>query len=292
MTNNIYNSIINRKIDNFVNMFSKDSNSIFKASNDRLIHPGEFGMYREGCCKEILRLLLKKDVCIGDGFIISSNDRVSTQCDIVAYNFDLAPLMENDIAKIFPVEEVKCIGEIKSNLNKSQLKEALLKLAKVKQFQEYRKGLLRKQLYKNEVYSDLVSFLICNKITGIDLNKINFKEIYGDIPRKYWHNALLSLENGAILYSLGFSGLSKENRKSMEDHGGDLKTIKVFQYPYYKVVDESIFNDSYYLKYSKENKYEHILNFFVSIGTAINDANTYEHDQVEYLGLSSKNIFK
>lgn len=291
MYSDIYSTIINRKIDNFVNTFSKDSNSIFKSSSNRLIHPGEFGMYREACCKELLRLFLRKDICISDGFIISSNNQVSTQCDIVAYNYDLSPLVENDIAKIFPVEEVKGIGEIKSDLNITMLSEALLKLAKVKQFQESRKGLLINKQYKGEGYNDLVSFLICNKINGLELAEINFEKIYGDIPRKFWHNAILSLEDGLITYLTNFSALSAENQKVLVDNGADLKVINYSEYPYLKVLGEVMNNKVSCLRYNKENFYAHILQFFVSISNAINSTNTYNHNQIDYLGLSKESFF-
>ncbi|MGD9678722.1 MAG: hypothetical protein AB7V16_10315 [Vulcanibacillus sp.] len=47
MSSEIYKTILNRKIDNFKSMFSRDSNSIFRDQTNKMIHPGEFGMYRE-----------------------------------------------------------------------------------------------------------------------------------------------------------------------------------------------------------------------------------------------------
>lgn len=113
----------------FRSMFSRDSNSIFRDQTNKIIHSGEFGMYREACCRDILNMVLSKDVSVSEGFVITSNDEVSTQCDVIIYNSNLSPLVENDVAKIFPIEEVKGIGEIKSDLNKKDFSDALIKLA-------------------------------------------------------------------------------------------------------------------------------------------------------------------
>lgn len=47
MANSIFMNIYLQKLREFVNIFSNDSESIFKAHGDTLIHPGEFGKYRE-----------------------------------------------------------------------------------------------------------------------------------------------------------------------------------------------------------------------------------------------------
>ena len=79
MANSIFMNIYLQKLREFVNIFSNDSESIFKAHGDTLIHPGEFGKYREETTKNILKMLLKKSYGIGDGFILTSKDTVSTQ---------------------------------------------------------------------------------------------------------------------------------------------------------------------------------------------------------------------
>ena len=135
MANSIFMNIYLQKLREFVNIFSNDSESIFKAHGDTLIHPGEFGKYREETTKNILKMLLKKSYGIGDGFILTSKDTVSTQCDIVIYDNNTIPLIQENSVNFFPVETVVGIGEIKSSLNKTQFKETLQKMAKNKALQ-------------------------------------------------------------------------------------------------------------------------------------------------------------
>ena len=57
MASKIFKQIFERQIAQFVGLYSEDSTAIFKDERDRLIHPGEYGRYREESCKELLRLL-------------------------------------------------------------------------------------------------------------------------------------------------------------------------------------------------------------------------------------------
>lgn len=76
MSSRIYEQIFQRLIQQFVGTFSEDSDAIFKDDRNKLIHPGEYGRYREEACKNILRLLLDKSVDISDGFVITSKDTI------------------------------------------------------------------------------------------------------------------------------------------------------------------------------------------------------------------------
>lgn len=55
-------------------------------------------MYKERCIKELLSFVSSKSVGISDGFLITSKNSVSTQCDIVMYDKDTIPLIDNGIA--------------------------------------------------------------------------------------------------------------------------------------------------------------------------------------------------
>ena len=49
MPNKIFSTLLERQINQFIETYQKDSNIIFKDFNNTLIHPGEYGMYREQC---------------------------------------------------------------------------------------------------------------------------------------------------------------------------------------------------------------------------------------------------
>ena len=63
-------------------------------------------MYRERCAKELLELVCNRNIAISDGFMISSENNVSTQCDIIMYQRDTMPVIDNRVANFFPVEIV------------------------------------------------------------------------------------------------------------------------------------------------------------------------------------------
>ena len=111
MASDIFRSILEQKIDVFASTFGNHANSLFKKDN-KLIHPLEYGMYRERCAKEILELVCDRSIAISDGFMISSENKVSKQCDIIMYQRDTMPIIDNGITNFFPVEIVKCIGEV------------------------------------------------------------------------------------------------------------------------------------------------------------------------------------
>lgn len=111
---------------------------------------------------------------IGSGFIITSTGKVSTQCDLIIYDKNNSPLIENNNKqRFFPIECVVGIGEVKSDLNKKQFKDALLKLKNNKQL---RNEIPEQSCYifkhlkdnnnfnaKNNVFDEIITFLICNK---------------------------------------------------------------------------------------------------------------------------------
>jgi len=111
MASKVFQQIFDRHIAQFVGVYSEDGTAIFKDEKNKLIHPGEYGKYREESCKEVLRLILEKEVSVADGFVITSDNQVSTQCDIIVYNSKVSPFIADGIAKMFPAEEVRMIGE-------------------------------------------------------------------------------------------------------------------------------------------------------------------------------------
>lgn len=111
MSSHIYKTLLQRQIDNFVDTYGQDSNSLFKDNKGRLIHPGEYGMYREDCFKKLLQIILDKDYTVSDGFIINSIDQVSAQCDALVHRYNSKPLTDGSFAKFFPVEDIAAVCE-------------------------------------------------------------------------------------------------------------------------------------------------------------------------------------
>lgn len=240
---------------------------------------------------EPIRVLHEKDTAISDSFIITASESISTQCDVIIYQSNIVPLIDNNIAKFFPVEVVSGIGEIKSNLSKSQFKDALRKIAKNKMLSNERTGEPCKNVGNLEECNYLTTFLVCNKVT-FDISTIDFEEIYQDIPRVYWHNMILSLENGLITYNLCFESMPPNMKKTFIEKGGNIAAKSViWEYPVRLEREDKCDCQIKLIKADSDNKYAHILSFLTAVKSALEFTIKYEFDLGIYLDLHSKDIF-
>lgn len=99
----------------------------------RLIHPGEYGVYRERLLEELIKSFLPRHIATGTGFIIGRKGDTSTQVDTVLFDADETPNVEDAaFRRFFPIETIAGIGEVKSSLTKSEIPEVLKKLREIK----------------------------------------------------------------------------------------------------------------------------------------------------------------
>lgn len=212
--NEIFDKLVKSKIEQFENDYITLSRQIFVNSEGTLIHPGEFGVYRERIIKEFLSPFLPTRLAIGSGFIITAKNRISTQCDIIIYDKEHTPLIENSEQRFFPVECVVGVIEVKSKLTKSSLKDALIKLAAIKDLRNDIDS--NPYIFKNyigetkfdaklKVRDQMATFLICESI-DIDIEKeidSLFSNIYSEVDKSLFHNMILSLDDCCYLYNDG-----------------------------------------------------------------------------------------
>jgi len=285
-----FKTIFESNLKQFVGYFSHDAKSLFINEKNKLIHPGEYGRYREDSCKQILQTILNKNVAISDGFVITSNDEITTQCDIIIYNALASPIISDGIARMFPAEEVRLVGEIKSVLDRQGYIEALRKLAINKE--RILKGRTGNGIRNmdSKTYDTIGTFLICSKLK-FDYKSLDYEEIYNGIERKYWHNSVLSIEDGCFEYALDFKRASANTQSILKRNGYIIENIANVLYPLYYFGDDEILTYKNHIEVDKEDKYHHIIQFFVGIASCSNDVWTYLYDPVEYLGLNGKFFF-
>ena len=301
MANRNFMTILKRKIESFIGTYTDDSSALFTRENGKLVHPGEYGAYKERAFKELIRTVIDRDQSISDGFIITSNDCTSTQCDVVIYNAVAMPLIDNDIANFYPIEEVNSIGEIKSTLTKSELKNALRKMAKNKQLCDNRKGTYRSNSVPINsariiVYEDgkpiendiqekeyLVSFLVCQKIKNCVVSEISWDEIYDGIDRKYWHNAILSVEDGFIGYSVQQNNLSPTLAAVSKFGSGN--RVLGWWFPSISYNNQTYSCDITIKSPFDTEEYRYILEFLSVLYNGISEVYKQQMDPVPYLGV-------
>lgn len=233
MANDIFDALFEEKIDEFKNSFMQTAKKVFydPCKQNGIRHTGEYGAYRENTSKSFLRFFIPEKLSIGKGFIINSNNEVSTECDLVVFSSLAAPLIQSDeLQRFFPVETVVGIGEIKSNLSLKQLEEALIKLSQNKKIRDfigveqpspifrYTEGTNPYNPTKNH-FDQVPTFLICNKFdfkfskdtTGNLVNIINDIYVRNNIDVHHRHNLMLSLEDGLVFYNGELDGESLDS---------------------------------------------------------------------------------
>jgi len=210
MSNSSFEHLLKEKVDNFKLSFLESSRAIFLDESGKLIHPGEFGQYRESVCKDFIRFFVPRFLDIGQGFLINSYEKTSHQCDIVIYDSNSTPLIEsNEKQRFYPVETVVAVGEVKSILTKAGFAEAINKLSKIKMIrEEIAHPCVIKKASKGEYnpihnpYDQIFTFLICQKL-NFDVSNITneINSLYStSILSRHKHNLILSLEDGLLAY--------------------------------------------------------------------------------------------
>ncbi|MDW5500026.1 MULTISPECIES: DUF6602 domain-containing protein [Serratia] len=215
MSNSIIKKILNQKAKRFRSSFSEDAKDLYFGDDDKLFHAAEYGRFREGVASEFLRLLIPRYISIGNGFVVTSKNDRSTQCDIIFYDGELTPLIQDDHNnQFFPSDSIKGIGEVKSDLTQRELLDALLKLSTTKRVaHEIGLGSVGSHgtEYSRRHFSDYAySFLICNKIKG-SLEGLGEKigRFYHEngVENQYRHSFILSLDGNALCYKSKNSGV-------------------------------------------------------------------------------------
>jgi hypothetical protein len=211
MSNQIFTSILEEKIEFFRFAFEQTSKNVFfDENNNKLIHPGEYGSYREAVTKDFFKMIIPSRLDIGSGFLISDIGSVSKQCDMIIYDKTSTPLIENnERQRFFPVETVCAIGEVKSDLSKADFIEAINKLARNKKIKEEMTNpspLKRTNTGKfspaEYPYDNIFSILICNKFQFDHSEIVDKIDSYYDSDIEQWqkHNLILSVNDGLLCY--------------------------------------------------------------------------------------------
>lgn len=230
MSSDIFESLLKEKTDIFRTSFSTTSQEVFyDAGKKQIFHAGEYGMYRETVVRDFLKFIVPRSLDISTGFVITPLNDVSTQCDIIIFDAGMTPLyQEGERQRFFPIESIFCIGEVKSTLSKTQLSEALNKMASIKALSErmVRPTIISKSLrgpydpINNQ--NDLVpSILVCQKL-NFDLSRIEqeLDSLYDtSVVHRHKHNMILSIEDGLLSYC----GDRNLNMPYSRLNGSDLK---------------------------------------------------------------------
>lgn len=289
MSNRVFDTILKRNIKNFVATFVEDSDSIFY-DKETLIHPGEYGKYRENSLKDLLKFFTKYK--IADGFIITDKNSISKQCDIVIYDNEDLPMLENNNTQFFTIESVIAIGEVKSTLTFTDFKKTLIKLAKNAMLFEESQSTIKKKGHGDE-HDTPITFLVCKNIK-FDISNPRFDEIYEGIDRKYWHQGILILEKGFFHYNFEFKNLNKPDTKHFSNIGFDLESHAAVERSSvtYTYAGEQYPSNHSLKPIQEDKKFYHIMMFLTGLSQSIFYKTLYDSHLIGYSSLIPAKITK
>ena len=133
--NKLFKNITLENYNELLQSYERSKEIFWDADNSKLIHPGEFGEYREDILKRFLGLYIPEEFGISSGFVITSSGLISNQCHIIIYDKSKTPRIQNfENQRFFPIETVLGIGEVKSTISSmAELNKYLQKLSKLKE---------------------------------------------------------------------------------------------------------------------------------------------------------------
>ncbi|KVR38200.1 DUF6602 domain-containing protein [Burkholderia ubonensis] len=216
-TGNALQALLDEKMRVFAEAFVDGSRRLFVDDKGALVHPGEFGSYREAITHDFVRAFVPQRMAVDSGFVVTSSGRISTQCDVVIYDRSVTPLLQNDYKqRFFPVESVCAVGEVKSVMSLADLKAALRKLSGVKSLRDTlheptyvhcvkEAGLASEYEPHRDERDQIVTFLICERFAFDIADKMeevlsSYVQEHPKYPSNLRHNFVLSVQDGLLTY--------------------------------------------------------------------------------------------
>ena len=102
--------------------------------------PGQIGSAREVPVRKKLMQLLPRGVGVGSGCVIDSYGNTSRQMDVVLYEREICPVFainKDPASTYYPCEGVIAVGEVKTAIDSSELKDIFKKIRSVKELRRF-----------------------------------------------------------------------------------------------------------------------------------------------------------
>ena len=173
----------------------------FRGLTKQLPHSGARGAAREQVLIDFLRGYLPGRFGVASGFVVGERGEVSNQTDVVIYDRQIAPVfrMVGD-QHLFPAGCTLATVEVKSHLNKTELVDALGKIARVKSFKRSGPQIVGGFRLSSGDVQPLSGFIFAFDSIGLNAVQDQLYEYNRGIPRERWANMICSLEKGIISY--------------------------------------------------------------------------------------------
>lgn len=201
-------------------------------------HHGNRGSYREDSLKNFLTNGKLPDTFgIASGEIISQYSQVSKQMDAIIYDKSKSIIFESsESTKIFPIESVLGIIEVKSQLSKTKLIEGLENIKSLKTL--HAPQLITKNYgdrvrigyYNNPPFGVIFAYSLSGN--SLESLKNNLKEWCDSNPPEVWPNFICILDEGTINFRNGLNNvlISSEIKKTSSINSLQHKENSLFEF--------------------------------------------------------------
>jgi len=172
-------------------------------------HSAEKGIEVENILKSFLNSHLPHRFCAGSGIIIDNDNTISKQTDVIIYDVFSSPIYRYaENAQIIPADTVASVIEVKTCLNKSEIKDGYEKIASCKQLKKRPFS----QLDQKSTGSELATVGTFGVIFGFDSDTSletladNIGELNKDYESRLWPDMVVVLDKGILSYGISYPG--------------------------------------------------------------------------------------
>ena len=167
-------------------------------------HAAERGSEAEETLKEFLTKKLPRRFDVASGIVIGGENQISRQTDVIIYDAMNSPVYRTGTrVQILPRDNVACVIEVKSKLNKDELKDAAAKIAEVKKIKATPicgadQPVTFSQIITTNVPECVFAF---DSYTTMETLAENLKEINNAQDSSLWVDHVVVLDKGFIGYA-------------------------------------------------------------------------------------------
>jgi hypothetical protein len=162
---------------------------------------------------EFLSAYLPKRFGFANGEIVSVNDEVSSECDVIIYDEMTCPILKKGTSSIVPIEAANAVVEVKSHLDTGELLKSAENIAAIKRMPKsafYRQDSVIKYTFsmygkKWEHYPTL-GFVFAYTSIGLDTLAANLDQFYQSVLPEHRIDYVCILDSGGLIHTLGLSG--------------------------------------------------------------------------------------
>lgn len=157
----------------------------------------------EGILQTFLSDRLPKRFAIEGGFVIGVTGGMSRQTDLIIYDSINSPVYRaTKRAHIIPRNSVASVIEVKSKLNKEELRDAALKLAEIKAMKVSPISNLD-QKHEHGIILDrpMTCVFAFDSYTSLDALAENLEELNRELPSELWVDMVVVLNKGVLSYA-------------------------------------------------------------------------------------------